>query len=428
MKPWLKWTLRIVGGILGVVLLIVIGGVIYVQSTWDKPSDRPVPVMTAQMDPATVARGEFIYKYAAACWGCHSPNRRIDELPSGGYVEDLREFGPGFGLFYVKNITPDVETGIGAWTDGELVRAVREGIGRDGRTFFIMPSRVFNKMADDDVLALVAYLKSLPPGRNPLPPHEYSFFVKALYAFGLIKPEPHVTEAVKAPPRGVTPEWGKYLANHVATCSDCHTSFDQGTGTFHNDSLFMGGNFRLGEPFGKAEEDKIDPIWAFGPNLTPDEETGLGKWTEDDFVRALKSGMGPDGKVRVATAMPYPYYKMWEEDDLRAVYRYLKTLTPTRRPTPPPFIYSKDITEGSGVPRGKALFKAYCKDCHGENGMGAPATKVKLGEVAHSIDNIIMKQFISEGQMNLFMPSFKNTLTSEQLDDVIAYIRTWEKK
>lgn len=427
MKPWLKWTLRIIGGVLGFVLILVVGVVAYVQLTWDARSDRAVPQLVASKDPATIARGEFIYKYAAACWGCHSPSGLIVDLPSGGYEYDLRDFGPGFGFFRTPNITSDVETGIGGWTDGELVRAIREGIGKDGRTLFIMPARAFNRMSDDDALAIAAYLKSIPPVKNQIPPQEYSFFIKALYAFGMIKPQPPVTEPVTAPPRGVTVEWGKYLANHVATCSDCHTGFDQNSGVFFEDSLFMGGNFRIDEPFGTVPEEKIEPIWAYGPNLTQDQETGIGKWTEEDFVTMLKSGMGPDGKVR-ATAMPYPFYKMWDDDDLRAMYQYFRTLKPVHKPTPPPIIYSKDITEGSGVPRGKALFKGYCRDCHGQEGMGGPATKVKLAEVAHSIDDKTMKQFIGDGQLNLFMPSFKKTLTPEQLDDVIAYIRTWEKK
>lgn len=263
--------------------------------------------------------------------------------------------------------------------------------------------------------------------QNPLPPHEYSLFIKALYTFNLIKPQPPVTEQVKAPARGVTVEWGKYVANHVALCTDCHTPLDLNTGNFYEDSLFVGGGFMVGKPLGKVEEEKIDPIWAYGKNLTPDPETGIGNWTEEEFVTALKSGLSPDGKVRVATAMPYPYYTMWDETDLRATYKYLKTLQPVQRAVPPNIIHSKDITLGSGSARGKALFKAYCQPCHGENGTGGPATKVKLSEVAHSIDEKTLKEFISDGQINLWMPPFAKTLTTDQLDDVVAFIGSWDK-
>lgn len=154
MKPWLKLTLKILGSLVALILLLVVGVVVYVQAMWDKPNDRPLREMKASGDPATVSRGEFLYKYTATCWVCHSPNRQIHELPSGSAAEDLRDFGPGFGKFYMKNITPDNETGIGTWTDGEIVRAIREGVGKDGHTFFIMPSRAFNKLSDDDALAI----------------------------------------------------------------------------------------------------------------------------------------------------------------------------------------------------------------------------------------------------------------------------------
>lgn len=426
MKPWLKLTLKILAGLVAAIVLLVLGVVIYVSATWDKPVDRPVREMTASMDSATIAHGEFLFKYSTTCWMCHSPRRSIDGLPSGGAVEDLRDFGPGFGLFYMKNITPDKETGIGTWTDGEIVRAIREGIGKDGHAFFIMPSRAFNRMSDEDALAIAAYLKSLPPVKNPLAAHEYSFFTKALYTFGMIKPQPQVTEPVVAPPRGATVEWGKYLANHRALCTDCHTPFDQNTGTFFEDSLFVGGNFPIGQPLGKMAEEEIDPIWAYGPNLTPDSATGIGTWTEDDFVAVLKSGVGPDGRTRVATAMPYPYYKLWDEIDLRAMYRYLRTLEPVRKAVPPNIIYSKAIKEGSGVGRGKALFRSYCQPCHGVDGTGAPATKVTMSEVVHSIDDVMLKDFVRKGQMNLWMPAFGKTLTEDQLGDVLAFIRSWD--
>jgi mono/diheme cytochrome c family protein len=426
MQPWVKRLLKVFGWVVAILVAAILGVVIYINASWDSAYDYPVSSRTASMDSATIAHGEFLFKYSANCWMCHSPNRQVDELPSGGVVEDLREVGPGFGIFYVKNITPDVETGIGRWTDGEIVRAVREGIGKDGHAFFIMPSRAFNKMSDDDAFAIAAYLKSLPPVKNPLPPHEYSFMTKALYAFGLIAPQPPVTEVIPTPAKEVSLERGKYLANHTTTCSDCHSPIDLNTGQFFADSLFVGGNFAISEPFGKVPEETINPIWAYGRNLTPDDETGIGKMTEEEFVTVMRSGMRPDSTVLVATEMPYPYFKLWDDDDLRAIYAYFKSMAPVHRTVPPKINYSKDATQGSGIPRGKALFTAYCRPCHGERGNGAPATKTKLAELAPSLDDNDLKEFIAEGQLNLWMPPFKKTFSPEELDDVVAFIRSWE--
>ncbi|MGH2567123.1 MAG: cytochrome c [Bacteroidota bacterium] len=428
MKPWVKRTLKILGWIVAVLVVALLGLFLYVQTTWDTPVERPTAQMVASRDSATIARGEFLFKYSATCWMCHTPTLRVSELPSGGEVYDLRDFGPGFGTFYVKNITPDDETGIGTWTDGEIVRAIREGIGKDGRTFFIMPSRAFNRMSDDDALAIAAYLKSLPPVRNPIPAHQYNFPIKALYAFKMIQPQPPITAPVQAPTRAVSVEWGKYLANHASTCTDCHSPLDVNTGQFYTDSLFMGGNFAIGEPFGSVPEERIDPIWAFGKNLTPDPETGIGNWTEEQFVMAVKAGMRPDGTVLVGSAMPYPYYALWEDDDVKAMYAYFRTLKPVRKTVPAYIVHSQEISSGSGVPRGKALFRAYCQNCHGENGTGAPATKTTMAELAPTIDDQVLKEFISNGQLNLYMPAFGKTLTADQLEDVVAFIRSWETK
>lgn len=419
MAPILKRVLKILAWAIGVIAALILALVLYIFASWDKPHDRAVSARTASKDSATIARGEFIFKIGNGCWQCHSSTLNANAPPSGGRLFDLSTVGPGFGKFYAPNITPDEETGIGRWTDGQIVRAIREGIRHDGTPLFpIMPMATLRGLSDDDVFAIVAYLRSLTPVRNAVPAREVSFPTKALFALGVVKPEPMITRPIVAPPKGITAEYGQYLANHAALCSDCHTVRDLNTGAFYFDSLMAGSTIE----FGRIEG---DAVWSFAPNITPDPETGIGNWSEADFLLALRTGTRPDGKV-LSNHMPYALYGLWEEDDLRALYMYLKTIKPIRRPTPSP-VWSDRITKTSGSERGKAIFSGYCVLCHGEAGSGAPPTKLVLADLAQTIDDPSLKKFILDGQTSLRMPGFRKTLTDEDVSDVIAYIRTLKK-
>ncbi len=422
-KRLAKILLWAVGGIAALLLLLVL----YVIAVWDKPNPNIASAKIAPRDSATIAQGEFIFKYSAACWQCHTPNLTVNEHPSGGETYDLRNFGPGFGVWRVPNITPDDETGIGKWTDGEIVRAIREGVKKQGRALFIMPALSFHGLSDDDAFALVAYLRSLPPVRNPIPPQEPSFVAKALFAFNLIKAQPPIAQPVIAPLKGLTAEYGKYLLENRSTCRDCHSVFDLSTGNIFNDSLFVGGNMAIGEPFGQTDEQRVDAIWAYGRNLRPEPTTGIGKWSEEDFVRAVRSGVRPDGSVLVASAMPYAYYGMWDEMETRAIFAYIKTLAPVARTVPAHIVHAQDLISGTGAAKGKQLYRAYCKDCHGVEGSGAPRTKLVLADLANTVDDPTLKKFLADGQMNLGMPPFNKTFSDKDIDDVVAYIRTLKK-
>jgi mono/diheme cytochrome c family protein len=125
--------------------------------------------------------------------------------------------------------------------------------------------------------------------------------------------------------------------------------------------------------------------------------------------------------------MPYAYYKSWSMDDLRAVFTYLKTV-PARRRTVPANEFESHLKTAQGSEHGKLLFRSRCRVCHGENGGGAQPTNVKLAEVAASLGDNDLKEFIRSGQMNLKMPPFGKTLNGDELTDLVAFIRTWEKK
>jgi mono/diheme cytochrome c family protein len=209
MRKILKWTGILVSGI----VVLVIGLVVLIQLAWDRPVNRDVPEMIAPTDDETLSRGEYLYKYTLICWDCHGADggNSPDEVQAGGAEFDLSEIGPpgGFGVVYASNITPDPETGIGEWTDGEIVRAIREGIDPDGHILFpIMEAEWWNGLSDEDTLALVAYMRSLEPVRNEVQENRFSFVAKTLIGLRIVNAQPSTSEPVIAPPKGVTVEYG----------------------------------------------------------------------------------------------------------------------------------------------------------------------------------------------------------------------------
>jgi mono/diheme cytochrome c family protein len=414
-----KRILRTLGWLIGIIIAFLIILVIYIQVKWDAKQDRYAPALTAPRDHATVARGEYIFKYQAHCWSCHADGASdAHSAPSGGKPFDLTRTGPGFGMWYTPNITPDMETGIGAWTDGEIVQAIREGVRKDRRALFpLMPVDWYHGISDGDALAIVAYLRSLPPVSNRVQQHTPSFFAKALFAFGVIKPKEAITQPVAAPPPRRTVAYGKYLAENLSGCIDCHTPRNLENGRFFSDSLGAGSTIDFGGPEG-------DPIVAYARNITPDMETGIGDWNEEQFLTAVTAGMRPDGIV-LDPHMPYAYYKSCNEDDLIAIYLYLRSLPPIKRGTPA-IQYSRELSQARGIDRGRLIFVGRCQSCHGVNGAGAQPTAVSLAEVASSIDDTDLRQFIKEGSLNLKMPAFDKTLREDEMNDLIAFIRTWK--
>lgn len=260
---------------------------------------RPV----AQYDDP-VKQGEYLASIAG-CISCHTPvdaNFQPDRsrLYAGGVEFPL---GP-LGSVFSKNLTPDVETGLGGWTDEEIRRAIRTGVSRDGLHLFpIMPYLYFNKMADSDVDAIVAYLRTLPPVRNAVPRQQ------------ILPPEQlprlPLREGIAAPDPSDTAARAEYLMTAVTACSDCHTPVNAETGQPIQEKYLAGG-----QPF--------EGPWGivYGGNLTPDKETGIGNWSDDEIKRVLRLGVRPDG--RRVVLMPWQDYAPLTEEDLSAIVYYLR--------------------------------------------------------------------------------------------------------
>ena len=264
-----------------------------------------------------VERGRYLVEVLAACGNCHSPKAPGGEAPgkhlAGGFEIDMPE---AFGVAIASNITPDRETGIGAWTDAEIVRAIREGKSRDGRTLGPpMPFEFYRRLSDRDVTAMVAYLRTVAPVRNAVAPSRYTVPLPASYGPPLTS-VPHPAESDRV-------VYGAYLVGPVAHCIECHTPKDT-RGALDWRRLNAGG-FRFTGPWGTVH----------AANITPDRETGIGAWTDAQIVQAIY-GMNPKGRV-LMPPMPWSYYAgKIAPRDLEAIVAYLRSVGSVRNVVPPP--------------------------------------------------------------------------------------------
>jgi mono/diheme cytochrome c family protein len=249
--------------------------------------------------PDLVAKGKYVFGAAGGC-ACHTPPDGVG-LNTGGTKFDLSFIG----VIYAPNITPDAETGIGKWTDAQVVNAIRRGERPDGsRLFPIHPYKYLSNIADDEIAALVAYLRSVKPVRSSLPTRSLKIPV----------PIRTIVAAPKVAPRKGLAR-GEYLAGGASHCAECHTPrrFDAST----DDTKFLAGG--------------LGPERSLAANITPHVETGIGRWTEAQIARFLRTGVKPSGQeasslMRTVIAGTSAGFKDLTEADALAIARYLKTV------------------------------------------------------------------------------------------------------
>ena len=263
-----------------------------------------------------VARGEYIVRNVAVCGHCHAadPEKNADGPLSGGF--EFRDWR--LGTVRAANLTSDSTTGLGRWTEAEIMRAIRSGEDREGHLIApVMPYGWFGAMSDRDALAIARYLKTLPPVRN-----EVRNNTNLAYAFGkLFFLKVKAPKFDPVPARGATAEYGRYLSQHVALCADCHTPRGGMQQKPQMSKLFSG----------NPKPPKGFP--AKPANLTPDGDTGIGNWAEEEFLKTIETGVDPDDH-KLHDFMPYRYVRRMTGDDLRAIYRFLRTLPPIRHEIP----------------------------------------------------------------------------------------------
>jgi len=281
--------IRLVGAVLGVLLLLIVlmVGVVYLngQRQLSQYYDNPAPNVAVAATSEQVARGRYLVRSFADCVGCHATDPAADPpLLDGNRLAELE----ALGTFYAPNLTP---ARLADWSDGEIVRAIREGVSKDGRGLMIMPADDFSHLSDQDVQAIVAFLRSQPAVEKETPPLQPSFLGSMLLGSGQVGAtrQPPLGQ-VGAPPRAPTAEYGAYLAS-VAGCSGCH-----------------GPNL---------DGENIPPGPPKGPSLR-----AVKSWTEAQFVQALRTGTTPQGR-QLGDQMPWKAYRQGTDDDLRAVYAFM---------------------------------------------------------------------------------------------------------
>ncbi len=304
---------------------LVVGGTgaATVQMRYDRTFDVADVNIAAVTDSAVVARGAYLVYGPAHCAYCHNTQDKIPRLDAGEQVpmSGGNVFDIGIAKITTPNITPDPETGIGNISDAKLARMIRHNVRSNGRA--AVPFMEFQNISDEDLVAIISYLRSQPAVSNPIPPNEYSFMGKAIMSF-LMKPSgPTGQPAAQSPPAGATVERGAYLVNNVAACAGCHTKRSPVDGSYQAPKL-SGGTPMKGE----------DGKFYTPPNLTPDPKTGhLTNWTEDQFVQRFRSGpLNGNG-----SHMPWRAFARMSDDDIRAVYRYLKSVAPVEN-SPGPIV------------------------------------------------------------------------------------------
>lgn len=289
-----------------------------------KPNMRPAPELRVELTAENVERGRYLGENVADCLGCHSDHDaerfgfpvKPGTEGAGGYVFSKGEGVPG--RVAAQNITPDKGTGIGDWSDGEIARAIREGVRRDGSPLFpMMPYPDYHSMSDDDVKAIVAWLRTLPARQNKAPDRELDFPVNVLVKF---MPRP-VDGVIPAPPAGDPVARGRYLTT-IAGCRNCHTPRD-GKGRPLMNQAFSGGWEMVG-PWGRV-------VTA---NITPHASTFVGQSSRGQFIARFKAHAGltadsaPPAKPGMNTVMPWIAFAGMTDEDLGAIYDYLRTLPP----------------------------------------------------------------------------------------------------
>lgn len=257
----------------------------------------------------SLERGAYLMNGIVACGNCHTPQGPDGPLAGMELAGGLRMEDKPFTA-YTSNLTPDRATGLGGWTDAEIITAIRDGRRSDGRLIGPpMPMDFYRGISDGDAMAIVAYLRQVAAVANPVPPSDYRMPLPASWG-------PPVG-AVPEVPRGDRVRYGEYLAGPLGHCMECHTPrLPDGR---PDRTRWGAGGMPLPGPWGVS----------VSRNLTSDPEDGLGRWTDAQIKAAITQGVRPDG-ARLAPPMAYHFYRNIRGEDLDALIAYMRTLPPLK--------------------------------------------------------------------------------------------------
>jgi mono/diheme cytochrome c family protein len=316
-------------GVLAVLIAIIVSFVGYSVAsfppTWP---DTPHPDLKASTDPEIIAKGKYLADAVAHCTICHTKEEDFignpdvsGMIPSGGHEWVL---GP-MGTLRSANITSDVETGIGGMSDAELARILKHAVRPNDEPALMMVA--LGPMVDEDIVAIMSYVRSLPAVKNKVPRSDISVMGKVMLpqlAAAYVAPKPAWELPPKVEEGEVSVGRGKYLMNGPGFCFVCHSNLSL------NPELAVVGP-RFAGCVTPDPDPKDDTMEMCAPNLTPDPETGhIRDWSEDAFVQRFRAG-----RTVEHSPMPWENYRLMTDADLRSLYQYLQTVPPTNRLTGP---------------------------------------------------------------------------------------------
>lgn len=397
MRKLLSRILLSLAALLGVAALGLAGALGWASYQITRTWDLPVPEVAAATAPAAVARGAALFR--SECAGCHAGGTG---RAAGRFMDDLPPF---LGSFHSANLTRHPTAGVGGFSDGQLARVIRNGVLPDGQRVMVMPA--YPGLSDGDLSAILGFLRSDDPLFAPEPAPQArpapSVVGRLILAFVVgAAPRPSAP-VVAAPLRGPTAEYGEYLADQVLHCHGCHTA------GFAADKLQGHGAYAGGFELVGGQGRKI-----LTPNITPDPETGVGRWSREQLVRALRDGIRADGS---AIAPPMPRFRELGDDELTAIATYLRSRPAVRNAVPRPAAEAAP-TDGQGA----ALFASRgCTACHGP---GAPYQDKLRAAAGHSLEEVVdrilhAEKYASGSQM----PTFAGVLSLAEARALAEHVK-----
>lgn len=402
---------RVVRTSLAVLLFVLLALALWAALAW--PREQLVPSTSATASaatPANLARGAYLAR-AGDCMACHTT--RGGAAYGGG-----RRIDTSFGSLTAPNITPDRDSGIGAWSADDFWRALHNGKSRDGRLLYpAFPYPNYTRVTRDDADALYAYLRSLAPVRQTNPGHALRFPYNtqaALAGWRLLYFKP----AIFTPTPARSPGWnrGAYLVEGLGHCSACHSARNFAGGS---DTALGGGLIAM-----------LD--W-YAPSLTSDAEAGLGSWQVNDIVALLHTGVSPRATVfgPMAEVVERSLQHL-DEADITAMADYLKSLPATAAPAAQPIVQTPQLAEVMAL--GGRLYENHCVNCHGADGKGLPPhypplagnRALLMGPAVNPIRIVLNGGFApgTAGNPRPYgMPPFSHLFNDAEVAALVTYVR-----
>ena len=400
----MKLVFKIVLWILLVLVLVVAGTLIYIDRS-GIPTYQPGKVdLKVEVTPERVERGRRTVQLL--CAACHLDNDTASL--AGRPMPDLPK---QFGSAHSANITQDPETGIATWTDGEIAYLLRTGVRRDGR--YTPPWMVkLAKMADEDLYDVIAFLRSDDPLVRPIkakrPLSQPSLLTKALSRVAF-KPLPYPTAPIVAPDSSDQVAYGRYLVQGRALCYGCHSADFAKVDDFvpERSAGYLGGGNAMPDESGRV---------IMTSNITPDPDTGIGKWSEDEFVRLLRFGVRPNNTVIVYPMVPFPELS---DSDARAIFAYLRTVPPIKNAVARPAAVTP-----AGADAGRAAFYRYgCNGCHGDTGVGVYDLRKGATDFPTDAELIAYIRHPEIAKPGVKMPTWDGVIAEADYPPLAAYAR-----